>query len=256
MTLEKHTKKMYDDYGAEYQRTRDERHPDRLFNEYLEVPSMVKAVGNIKGKRLLDIGCGAGVHAKKYLNKGAKVWGIDLSKTMIELARKRCPGVEFAIGSMRELPYRPSMFDIATASLSVDYIKDLGALFTEISRVLKKGGLFYYSVGSPVSESREKLNEKGITGNMLGWIEVDGKKIVKGKYFKEGLYEWEMVPGMVMRTYKRGFGTNLRALRKAGFELVDFIDCKPAAGFRIYDPEGYKQFNRYPIFHIYVGRKK
>jgi 2-polyprenyl-3-methyl-5-hydroxy-6-metoxy-1,4-benzoquinol methylase len=90
MNVEAYTKRIYDKFGAEYQKSRDEKQVDRVYNEFLEVPWMIKAVGNINGKCLLDIGCGAGVHAKKYLAKGAKVWGIDISKTMIELAKKRC----------------------------------------------------------------------------------------------------------------------------------------------------------------------
>ena len=71
--------------------------------------------------------------------------------------------------------------------------------------LLKRAKAVAFSI---VFESREKLNEQGITGNMLGWIEVNGIKIVKGTYFKEGLHEWQMVPGMIMKTYKRGFEPN------------------------------------------------
>ena len=88
MTVEKYTKRMYDLYGKEYQRTRDKKHRSRLYNEFLEVPGMVNAVGDIRGKKLLDVGCGAGVHIKKYLAKGADCWGMDISHSMIELARR------------------------------------------------------------------------------------------------------------------------------------------------------------------------
>lgn len=88
MSVEKHTRKMYDEYGEEYQRTRDAGDKSRLYNEFLEVPAMVKAVGDVKGKKLLDVGSGVGVHIKKYLKKGAKCYGVDISKTMIELVRK------------------------------------------------------------------------------------------------------------------------------------------------------------------------
>ena len=105
--------------------TEKEYQEKRIFNELVEVPSMVKSVGNIKGKKLLDVGCGAGVHIKKYLKKGAKCRGIDISKSMIEMAKKNCPNVDFKVGSMTKLPYKDSSFDIVTASLSMDYIKNL-----------------------------------------------------------------------------------------------------------------------------------
>ena len=101
MNVETRTKKMYDQFGKEYQRTRNEKHKSRLYNEYFEVPCMVKAVGDIKGKKLLDIGCGAGVHIKKYLSKGAKCWGIDISHSMIDMAKQNCPTVEFLLLNLK-----------------------------------------------------------------------------------------------------------------------------------------------------------
>lgn len=129
MSVEKHTKKMFDLYGGEYQRTRKEKYKSRLYNDFLEVPCMVKAVGKISNKKLLDVGCGAGVHVKHYLKAGAKCTGVDLSKTMIQMARENCPGAEFKISSMRKLPFRKGSFDIVTASLSVDYIENLTPVF-------------------------------------------------------------------------------------------------------------------------------
>ena len=79
---------MYDNFGKEYVKTRKENSPERAYNEYMELPAMIEAVGNIKGKKLLDIGCGAGIHIEKYLKKGTICEGIDISETMIELARK------------------------------------------------------------------------------------------------------------------------------------------------------------------------
>ena len=65
MKIEEHNKKMYDQFGKEYQKGRDEKQKCRLYNEFLEVPSMIKAVGNIRGEKLLDVGCGAGVHIQQ-----------------------------------------------------------------------------------------------------------------------------------------------------------------------------------------------
>jgi hypothetical protein len=45
-------------------------------------------------------------------------------------------------------------------------------------------------------------------------------------------------------------------LRKAGFELVDFINCKPTPGFKKCNPQKYKWCCRIPAFSIYVAQKK
>ncbi|MBT3691315.1 class I SAM-dependent methyltransferase [Candidatus Woesearchaeota archaeon] len=258
MNVEKHTKKMYDQFGKEYQKTRKEKHKSRLYNEFLEVPCMIKAVGNIKGKKLLDIGCGAGVHIKKYLSKGAKCRGMDISKSMIDMAKQNCPNVDFKIGPMTKLPYKNSSFDIVTASLSVDYIKNLIPVFKEISRVLKKGGVFYYSNESPIASARERYEDKNFKIFGIGKFidKKTGKQIALGRGWNERLAKWEMVPGMLMKTYNKTFRTQLKSLREAGFELIDLIDCKPTTTFRKYEPAAFKIFSKFPLFSIYVSQKK
>ncbi len=258
MTVEKHTKKMYDQFGKEYQRTRKEKHKSRLYNEFLEVPCMITAVGNIRGKLLLDVGCGAGVHIKKYLSKGAKCWGMDISQSMIEMAKQNCHNVEFKIGSMTKLPYKNSSFDIVTASLSVDYIENLIPVFKEISRVLKNGGKFYYSNESPIASARERYEDKNFKIVGIGKFinKKTGKQVAVGRAWDERLAEWEMVPGMLMKTYNKTFRTQLKNLREAGFELIDFIDCKPTPTFKKYDPTAYDVFSKFPLFSIYVSQKK
>lgn len=249
---------MYDIYGKEYQKTREEKHKSRLYNEFLEVSCMIKAVGNIKNKKLLDVGCGAGVHIKNYLKAGAKCTGIDLSKTMIKLAKQNCPDVDFKIGSMTKLHFKNSSFDVVTASLSIDYIENLQPVFKEVNRVLKSGGLFYYSNESPIASARERYEDSNFKIVGIGKFidKKSGKMIPLGRGWNERLAEWEMVPGMIMKTYNKTFRTQLQALRKANFELVDFIDCKPIPAFKKYDPDAYKIFTKFPLFSIYVSKKK
>ncbi len=258
MTVQKHTQRMYDKYGHEYMQTRKEKKPKRAYNEYLEVPAMINAVGNIKGKKLLDIGCGAGVHIKKYFKKGAKCSGIDLSKTMIELAKKTCPKINFKVGSITKLPYKSNSFDIVTASLCIDYIKDLNIVFKEICRVLKKGGLFYYSNESPISSAREQFENKKFKIMGIGKFidKSTGKQIALGQAWNERLAEWEMVPGMTMKTYNKTFRTQLLAIVGNKMELVDFIDCKPTLGFKKIDAKAYEVFSKFPIFSIFIAKKK
>ncbi|MGV8150446.1 MAG: class I SAM-dependent DNA methyltransferase [Candidatus Woesearchaeota archaeon] len=256
MDLEKYTKKMYDKYGGEYQKTRDEKNPKRAYNEFLELPCMVKSVGKINGKKLLDIGCGAGVHAKRYIRKGAHCYGIDISTTMINLAKKRCPEGKFKVSKMTKIPYKKSTFDIATASLCMDYAMTLEKPFKEVSRVLKKGGVFYYSYDSVFTTVRESIKFKGAKITGIGYMEYNNKITPFGDAWKEGAIRWTMVPGMEMITVHRSISKQLTALQKSGLELINIIHCKPVKEFKKYAPKGYQKFLKNPIFSIYVARKK
>ncbi len=258
MDIENYTKNVYNKHGKQYQETREQKHKDRVFNEFLELPCMLDAVGNIKGKRLLDVGCGAAVHIKKYLSKGAVCYGMDISEAMIEMAKKNCPDVEFKVGSMKTLPYKNSFFDIVTASLSIDYIKNQIPVFKEIARVLKKGGLFYYSNESEFQMAKEKYEDDEFKIEGVGSFldKKQAKEIFLGNAWKEGLIEWDMLPEMKIKSYRYTYRTQLRNLCKAGFELVDFINCRPTKEFKKIAPHSYEKYSRFPIFSIFVGKKK
>ncbi len=69
-----------------YQKLRS--NPNSL-NEIVEKPTMLGLVGDLSGKRILDLGCGCGEHLKCYLERGAAfVVGIDLSQAMLQQAAK------------------------------------------------------------------------------------------------------------------------------------------------------------------------
>ena len=256
MDLEKHTKKMYDKYGEEYQNSRDKNDIQRVYNECLEMPCMFKTVKNIKNKSLLDIGCGAGVHIKEYTKKGAKCFGIDISKTMISLAKKNNPSVDFKVGSVTKLPYKDNSFDVITSSLCFDYIENLIIAFKEVSRVLKKGGIFYYSYDSPVSCLRENFENEDYKISAIG--KFKDKKNNKTYYFgvKQRYKEWDMVSGMHMKTYNYSINKHLKAIVKNNLELIDLVDCYPNKEFKKRAPEKYKKCMKFPIYTIYICKKK
>jgi len=258
MDTEKYTKRIYNKFGKQYQDTRDKKSITRIYNEYLELPNMIRVVGKIKNKKLLDIGCGAGVHIKKYLKKGAIVSGLDISKVMLDLAKERAQGVQFKLGSINKIPFDSSSFDIATASLIIDYINNLDKAFKEVARVLKKGGLFYYSNESMFSTARGTFEDKNVFVRGIGHYKNKrtGKIYFFGDAFKEEKVKWDMLPGMDMYTYHKTFRTQLKSLINAGFELIDLIDCKPTKEFKKRSKIDYERFCKFPLFTIFVARKQ
>ncbi len=201
MNVTNYTKKIYDLFGEEYQKTREDGHINRVYNEHLGFPNMIKAVGNIKNKHLLYAGCGAGVHIKEYQRKGAKVKGFDISKTMVSLAKKNCPKTKLEIGDINKIPFSSSSFDVVTASLILDYVNNLKKAFKEVARVLKKGGLFYYSNDSIFNSARSKYEDNNIKMSGAGYFfDKKTKKLhIVGDAWKEQLMKWEMLPGIVMK---------------------------------------------------------
>ena len=119
-------------------------------NREVEQPVMYSLVPQkLNGLRLLDLGCGPGIHLQEYIRRGAEGFGIDLSEKMIELAKKHCPKANYAVGSCTALPYQDAYFDIVTASFVLDHLQNIEPAIKEVRRVLKNGGLLVYSVPHP-----------------------------------------------------------------------------------------------------------
>ena len=255
--LEDFTKKQYNRFGKEYQQSREGKKPERAFNEYIEVPNMFAAVKKIKGKKLLDIGCGAGVHLKEYIRRGAICSGMDISKTMIDLARKNCPMADLKVGSMTSMPYKDSSFDIITGSLCLSYFRDISPVFKEVSRVLRKGGLFYFSESAIIARRRSRYENEHFSIRGIGQVtdKITGKEIFVGNP-EEKKVVWEMVPGMKLTTYERSFREQLRAIVDNNLELIDIIDCYPVKEFKKQNQEDYEFYSKLPIFSIMICRKK
>lgn len=82
----------------------------------------------IKGKRLLDVACGTGNHAKILKQKGYSVTGVDLNQEMLKIARKKVKGIRFIQQDMKKLKLNKK-FDVITCFFSsIHYNKNLKEL--------------------------------------------------------------------------------------------------------------------------------
>jgi ubiquinone/menaquinone biosynthesis C-methylase UbiE len=97
---------------------------------------------DIKGKKLLDVGCGDGVLSYLFVKEGAKVCGIDYSDIAVKLAKEKTKniGIEFKQGSAYELPYEDNFFDIVVSSDVIEHLEDMPKYLSEINRVVENGG--------------------------------------------------------------------------------------------------------------------
>jgi SAM-dependent methyltransferase len=103
-----------------------------------EVYEALVREGDLNGRRVLDVGCGTGRFAAA-LSERAKVWGIDESPQMLEVARERAPDVRFKVASAYSLPFKDGWFERATMWLVI-HLLDRPRALREIRRVLGAGG--------------------------------------------------------------------------------------------------------------------
>jgi len=98
-------------------------------------------LGELRGRRILDVGCGTGVLAAALTERAAaKVWGVEPSAEMRAVARSRLPRtVGVRDGSAELLPFRDAWFDAVVFSLVVHLVERRRA-FAEAARVLRSDG--------------------------------------------------------------------------------------------------------------------
>lgn len=88
-----------------------------------EVDFILKIIkeNKIKGKTLIDIACGSGNHSKLFQKKGYKVYGVDLNKGMLKLAKKNVPGIKLYNQDMRKLSLKIKADVIICMFNSINY---------------------------------------------------------------------------------------------------------------------------------------
>lgn len=122
----------YDNFAKEYAENTAKMEEGVRKHYYSLLPS------KLKGKKILDVGCGSGQDAVHYNKKGAKVFGVDISKKEIEMAKTLNIG-EFVVGDMKKLPYKDNEFDIVTSYYALQSSEYVKKSLREMARVAKKG---------------------------------------------------------------------------------------------------------------------
>lgn len=136
----------YDKFARQYSKSMSEK--GDYFHQTQIDPFVYSIIGNPKGKVIYDIGCGNGYMARNLVRKGAKVFASDISRNLIEEAKKKSRNldVQYAVHDAADFSlYRSDCFDIVVMNMVIHYIKDLNKLFKGVSEILKKDGTFVFS---------------------------------------------------------------------------------------------------------------
>ncbi|MFI5169305.1 MAG: class I SAM-dependent methyltransferase [Vicinamibacterales bacterium] len=123
-----------------------------LYQEALEVPTMVRALGLPRRQRVLEVGCGRGVALAPLLRwlRPKRLTGLDVDPGLLQIAGAKLGGLsrehELALveGDVRELPFPSGSFDIVIDFGTCYHVARRERALREIARVLAPGGLFVH----------------------------------------------------------------------------------------------------------------
>ena len=113
------------------------------YRDEMNNPAMFEMLGNIRAKKMLDLGCGEGYNSRIMARKGAEVTGVDFSKKMIraaiELEDKERLGIEYLVADACDLHmFKSKIFDVVTCFMALQDIENYQDAVREAFRILKR----------------------------------------------------------------------------------------------------------------------
>lgn len=135
-----------------------EKHAEKYATEHSDISEIKKEIDfflkHLKGRKILDVGCGPGRDAKYFTDRGCDVVGIDVGQNLLTIARRTAPDAKFKNRDLRFLDFPPASFDGLWACASFLHVpkKDAAHTIRGFRKVLKKGGLIYLDVKKGTGE--------------------------------------------------------------------------------------------------------
>lgn len=182
---------------------------------------------DLRGKTVLDLGCGYGWHCKYAAEQGAAyVLGIDKSEKMIAVAREKNAhkAVRYGICGIEDYDYPVLCYDLVLSNLALHYVEDLNAVYRSVLKTLKPGGVFLFNIEHPVFTAGVRQNwfcdEEG---HALHWP-VDN-------YYYPGERETIFL-GQSVQKYHRTLEQILNGLLQSGFRIEAVEEARPSDEMR------------------------
>lgn len=125
---------------------------EQEISEYAESNKkiVISRFKHFSGEKILDIGCGYGFFTDYFRSIGANAYGIDGSEKIIEIARERYPMTSFSVADItKPLDIESDRFEMIFSNQVFMDIENIDLVFSECSRLLKTGGILYYSIVHP-----------------------------------------------------------------------------------------------------------
>src|SRR6266480_1460896 len=199
-------------------------HRDKYRNELTD-PAILKAIGEPAGLAVLDAGCGEGYLSRILASNGATVTGVDSSARLIEAARTQNPAdalpVSFDVGSVDELPYRDSTFDLVVCNHLINDQDRPRKPVSGFARVLRSGGRLIILMLHPCFYNKHAERDQATNG-MIASSYFDIRSVEQT--FKVG----GLTSPAANIAWFRPLEFYTEELRKSGFAITSLTEPHPS----------------------------
>jgi SAM-dependent methyltransferase len=180
-----------------------------------------RLLGDVKGKRVLELGCGGAQCSIAFAKQGATAIGIDFSAEQLAFARRLCEReevkVELRQGDLADLAFlRADSIDLVFSAYAFGYVDDLNRVFRQVHRVLKVGAPLVFSLPHP---SYDMIDDDDPVAPLL----------VRRSYFDHSPidYEWN---GVAFTDYHHTISEIYTSLHRASYRVDTMLEPEPAPG--------------------------
>jgi len=177
-----------------------------------------RLLGDVRGKDVLEVGCGAAQGARWLVSQGARAVAFDVSSGQLAQARELDRRTGVAVPALvqadaQRLPFRDGSFDVVMSAFgAIPFVSDSAGTLREVARVLRPGGRFVFSTSHPVRWAF--LDDPG----------PDGLTAVQ-PYFDRTPYVEEDETGRATYVeHHRTLGDRVREIVAAGLVLEDLVE--------------------------------
>ena len=145
-------RRSWDRMSAEYQGKHGARLTEtaRAWGVWRIPEDEVRSLGVVRGRDVLELGCGAAQWSIALAEAGARPVGIDLSTKQLRHARRAATALPLVQGSAEELPFADRVFDVVFCDHGAMGFADPDRTVPEVSRVLRPGGRLVFAIVSPL----------------------------------------------------------------------------------------------------------
>jgi len=202
-------------------------------------------IAEVRAKDVLELGCGAARWSIALARQGARPVGLDLSPRQLSHARRLMEeaNVDFPLieASAEDVPLPDAAFDIVFCDWGAMTFCDPQRTVPEVARLLRPGGLFAFSGGSPIEALCQNTSEDYLDN------------VLVNDYFGLTRLTW---PDEV--DFQLPYGAWLRLFRRNGFIVEDLIETRPSPGATsTYRSEAETEWaRRWPMENIWRLRKE
>jgi len=226
--------RQYDSFAAEY----DSHALTAPYNALYDRPATLDLIGDVRGQRVLDVGCGPGFYAAELLSRGAEVLGCDASPNMIELARAKVGDqTDLRVHSLDE-PFEwldDLSIDVVVNALVYHYVNDRPGFLSEMHRVLRPDGVLVISTHHPTAD----------------WHRLGGS------YFAVAAVTEKWSKGWQVTAWRMPLTQLTAEFAEAGFLIERLVEPPPDPVMALSHPESFEKLSAEPgfIFFRLVKRR-